>query len=73
MVENFSSLNLSQAVLLMSWEWRKVFLKNYSAKVPLKRLAKSNEISNVIIFMSSDAATYITGSNIIVDGGWTII
>ena len=49
------------------------FLKNYSNKVPLKRLAKSSEISNVIIFTSSDAATYITGANIIVDGGWTII
>tara|TARA_Y100000031_G_scaffold19957_1_gene20412 strand:- start:231 stop:377 length:147 start_codon:yes stop_codon:yes gene_type:complete len=48
-------------------------LKNYKKRVPLKRLAKPEEIANVITFIATDASSYITGSNILVDGGWTII
>ena len=46
---------------------------NMSPKVPLKRLGNSEEVANVVTFIASDAASYITGSNILVDGGWTII
>jgi|TARA_B100001964_G_C13992561_1_gene491308 NAD(P)-dependent dehydrogenase (short-subunit alcohol dehydrogenase family) len=52
---------------------KKQFIKNYKKKVPLKRLAKPEEIANVIAFIATDASSYITGSNILVDGGWTII
>ena len=51
----------------------KQFIKNYEKKVPLKRLGLPEEIANVITFVASDASSYITGSNIVVDGGWTII
>ena len=51
----------------------KQFIKNYEKKVPLKRLGNPEEVANVITFMASDASSYITGSNILVDGGWTII
>ena len=51
----------------------KQFIKNYEKKVPLKRLGNSEEVANVVTFIASDAASYITGSNILVDGGWTII
>ena len=51
----------------------KQFIKNYEKKVPLKRLGNSEEVANVVTFIVSDAASYITGSNILVDGGWTII
>ena len=51
----------------------KLFLKNYKKIVPLKRLARSDEIASVVTFLSSDAASYITGSMIMVDGGWTAI
>ena len=51
----------------------KQFVKNYEKKVPLKRLGNPEEVANVITFVASDAASYITGSNLIVDGGWTII
>jgi NAD(P)-dependent dehydrogenase (short-subunit alcohol dehydrogenase family) len=52
---------------------KKQFIKNYEEKVPLKRLGSAGEVANVITFVASDAASYITGSNIVVDGGWTII
>jgi len=51
----------------------KQFVKNYQKKVPLKRLGDSEEVANAVTFIASDAASYITGSNILVDGGWTII
>ena len=52
---------------------KKQFIKNYENKVPLKRLGEPDEVANVITFIASDASSYITGSNILVDGGWTII
>ena len=51
----------------------KKFIKNYEKKVPLKRMGNPEEIANVITFIASDASSYITGSNVVVDGGWTII
>ena len=51
----------------------KQFIKNYEKKVPLKRLGDPEEVANVITFMASDASSYITGSNILVDGGWIAI
>lgn len=42
-------------------------------QIPLKRLAKTNEISELVTFLSSDKNTYITGQNIVIDGGYTII
>jgi NAD(P)-dependent dehydrogenase (short-subunit alcohol dehydrogenase family) len=51
----------------------KKFIKNYQKKVPLKRLGEPEEAANAITFMASDASSYITGINLIVDGGWTII
>jgi NAD(P)-dependent dehydrogenase (short-subunit alcohol dehydrogenase family) len=41
-------------------------------RVPLKRLAESDEIAGVVRFLASDAAGYVTGQTIVVDGGWTI-
>jgi|TARA_Y100000294_G_scaffold29021_1_gene24446 NAD(P)-dependent dehydrogenase (short-subunit alcohol dehydrogenase family) len=51
----------------------KRFIKNYQKKVPLKRLGEPEEAANAITFMASEASSYITGINLIVDGGWTII
>ena len=52
---------------------KKNFIKRYSKNTPLNRMAESNEIASVVIFLSSEASSYITGSNIMVDGGWTAI
>ena len=48
------------------------FIKRYSKKVPLGRMGNSFEISPAIIFLLSDSSSYITGQNIIIDGGYSI-
>lgn len=49
------------------------FLKNYNIRCPLKRLANTDEVVDVILFLSSNSASYITGINLPVDGGWTAV
>lgn len=49
------------------------FVKNYSNKVPLGRMAENIEISPSVCFLLSDSASYITGHNLVIDGGYTII
>lgn len=51
----------------------KKFIKEYSKKTILGRMADVDEISNGIIFLISEKSSYITGSTLIVDGGWTTI
>ena len=49
------------------------FIERYSEKVALgKRMAKTDDLVGVLVFMLSDASKYITGQNIIVDGGWSL-
>ncbi|UCG54270.1 MAG: SDR family oxidoreductase [Dehalococcoidia bacterium] len=47
------------------------FEKAYSERTPMGRMATPEDIAWPVAFLASDAAQYITGQNIIVDGGWT--
>ena len=48
-----------------------VFVKKYSAKVPLNRMGNENELLSTIEYLMSEDSSYVTGQNIIVDGGFT--
>ena len=51
----------------------KQFVEAYENKVPMKRMGKPDDIAPAVSFLLSNEAKYITGQNLVVDGGWTAI
>ena len=50
-----------------------IFVQQYEKKVPMRRMGSPEDISPAVTFLLSEDASYITGQNLIVDGGWTAI
>ncbi|MFH0954144.1 MAG: SDR family oxidoreductase [Verrucomicrobiota bacterium] len=47
------------------------FRRHYTARVPLRRMATEEDLKGAVAFLASDLSAYVTGHNLIVDGGWT--
>jgi len=54
--------------------WRnqpEVFCRRYAERTPLKRMASEEDLKGAVVYLASDMSSYVTGHNLLVDGGWT--
>lgn len=47
------------------------FVRRFTEKAPMRRMMRPSEVTGAVLFLASDASTYATGSNLLVEGGWT--
>jgi NAD(P)-dependent dehydrogenase (short-subunit alcohol dehydrogenase family) len=49
------------------------FVQRYNDRVPLNRMMNQDDLQGAVVFLASDASSYVTGTNLMVDGGWTCL
>jgi|TARA_B110001450_G_C17652844_1_gene493997 NAD(P)-dependent dehydrogenase (short-subunit alcohol dehydrogenase family) len=72
----WAAKNVRVNTLTIAGVWNnqdKEFLQNYSNRIPIGRMAQQDDYNGALIFLASESSTYMTGSNMIIDGGWTAI
>ena len=51
---------------------QKGFVQQLLKKIPLRRIGKADELKGAVVFLASEVSSYMTGQNMIIDGGWTL-